>query len=204
MAARNTKGPWLGLASAMILAGSALLLTNQADGQAVQPSMAQAQHNAPQNHAAGTTGKGDALPELSLPDLEDKTHNLNEWRGKVILLNFWASWCPPCQYETPDLIRYQRQYGAAGLQVIGVGLDVPRKLKNFRRTFGMNYPVLVGGERLAARLLTQWGDTKGILPYTVVIAPDGKIVYQRPGIFDDDTFAEVIDPLLEKSKIAGK
>lgn len=146
------------------------------------------------------------LPPIRLPDLQGEVHGLDEWRGKVIILNFWATWCPPCQYETPDLIRYQGQYGARGLQVIGVGLDEARRLGNFRRHYGINYPILVSGETRGAKLMEQWGNRKGIVPYTVVIAPDGHIAYRRSGQFGDTAFEDFVLPLLgsEMMEQAGR
>src|SRR5512143_4098296 len=85
----------------------------------------------PQAMAAGQGMK----PALELPDLDGKTRRLADWGGKVLLVNFWATWCAPCQAEIPSLMRYQEQYGPKGLQIVGVGLDEPIKLRNFRNSF---------------------------------------------------------------------
>jgi len=133
---------------------------------------------------------------LVLPDLSDLSHNLNEWRGKVIILNFWATWCGPCQIEIPHLIRYQDQYAAKGLQIIGVGLDEMKKLRNFVRTVGINYPILRADPENYYPLLNQWGNPFGTLPYTVVIDRQGKFVLMQQGIFSDEAFTEIVLPLL--------
>lgn len=134
---------------------------------------------------------------LSLPDMEGVTHSLAEWHGKVILLNFWASWCAPCQYEIRDLVAWQEKYGARGLQVIGVGVDVAQKLRNVQRTLEMNYPVLVADPSRHSNVMEAWGNRVGTVPHTVVINGEGSVVYLHRGLLSEETFAENILPLLE-------
>jgi thiol-disulfide isomerase/thioredoxin len=78
------------------------------------------------------------LPPLILNDLNGQQQNLYQWHGQIIMLNFWATWCGPCQIEIPDFIDLQVQYADQGLQIIGVGLDEPGKLRNYVRTVGIN------------------------------------------------------------------
>jgi len=137
------------------------------------------------------------LPPLILNDLDGKEHNLYDWHGKVIMLNFWATWCGPCQIEIPDFIAYQNRYADKGLQVIGVGLDEVRKLKNYVRTVGINYPILQADPELQYSLLKQWGNSFGILPFTVVIARDGHFVFMQQGILNQQTFEKIVKPLLD-------
>ncbi|HKJ77628.1 MAG TPA: redoxin domain-containing protein [Gammaproteobacteria bacterium] len=139
-------------------------------------------------------------PGFELPALAGGKRSLEDYKGKVIMLNFWATWCPPCQYETRDFVRYQKRWKEAGLQIVGVGLDRERKLRNFARSFGINYPVLVTDRARGARMLGVWGDDKGILPYTVVIAPDGEIVFSHAGQFSDQLFEDFVRPLLEDGR----
>jgi peroxiredoxin len=136
------------------------------------------------------------IPGFSLPDLDDQLHSLADWKGKVIMLNFWATWCPPCQYEIPEFMRYQKDYGSKGLQIIGIGIDEKRKLSNFVRTFGINYPVLVASEAASGKVLSEWGNRQQILPYTVIIDRDGHIIYIQRGQFGDEEFQEFVLPLL--------
>ena len=137
------------------------------------------------------------LPPLTLPDLQGRNHSLYDWHGKVILLNFWASWCGPCMTELPHLAAWQKRYGDRGLQVIGIGLDDPEKLANVARTLKLPYPILHSPAETAVSRLRQWGDRPGVLPYTVVIGRDGTIVFQRIGIFDDEAFELIVRPLLD-------
>jgi len=138
------------------------------------------------------------LPPLILNDLDGQQHSLYDWHGKVIMLNFWATWCGPCQIEIPDFINYQTDYASKGLQVIGIGLDEVRKLKNYVRTVGINYPILQADPELQYSLLNQWGNPFGVLPFTVIIARDGHLVFMQQGILNQRTFETVVKPLLEK------
>lgn len=143
----------------------------------------------------GITSAGD-LPPLILEDLEGKQRRLHDWHGKVIILNFWASWCGPCQAEIPHLVRYQRTYAGRGLQVIGVGLDERRKVRNVVRTFGIDYPMLLADAGQGRDLLGQWGDPGGVLPFSVVIDRDGRIHFMQIGILDEESFTDHVLPLL--------
>lgn len=136
------------------------------------------------------------LPAFQLPGLDGQSHSLSDWKGKVILLNFWASWCAPCQAEIKDFVRYQDQYGERGLQIVSLGLDEARKLGNVQRTLGINYPVLVADPVNDAGILDDWGNAKQIVPYTVVIGRDGRLNYIHRGQLDDNSFREFVLPLL--------
>jgi thiol-disulfide isomerase/thioredoxin len=136
------------------------------------------------------------LPPLILHDLDGKSHNLYEWHGKVIMLNFWATWCGPCQIEIPDFIDYQARYADKGLQIIGVGLDEKRKLRNFVRTVGINYPILQADPEIQFSLLRHWGNTFAVLPFTVIIGRDGHLVFMQQGIFSREAFTRIVEPLL--------
>ena len=136
------------------------------------------------------------LPPLILNDLKGKEHSLYEWHGQIIMLNFWATWCGPCQIEIPDFIDYQERYRDKGLQIIGIGLDEARKLRNYVRTVGINYPILQADPELQYSLLKQWGNPFGVLPFTVIIARDGHLVFMQQGIFNKQSFDKIVKPLL--------
>lgn len=137
------------------------------------------------------------LPPLILEDLAGQSHNLYDWHGKVILLNFWATWCGPCRIEIPDFIDYQANYADKGLQIIGVGLDDVSKLQSYRRTVGINYPILSADPESQYDLLRQWGNSFGTLPFTVVIGREGQLVFMQQGIFNRDAFTMIVEPLLQ-------
>ena len=135
-------------------------------------------------------------PDLILPDLKGQDRQLNEWYGKVIIVNFWATWCRTCQIEIPDLVKLYLLYADSGFQVIGIGLDDTRKLKNFVRTIGIPYPILHADPKSHYEVLKQWGNVHGILPFSVVIDRDGRIVYRQSGLFSPAIFNEIVLPLL--------
>ncbi|MGJ0493032.1 TlpA family protein disulfide reductase [Methylobacter sp.] len=154
---------------------------------------------AAQAENAKPVNKAWALPALILNDLDGKEHNLYEWRGKVIMLNFWATWCGPCQIEIPYFMKYQQNYAGQGLQIVGIGLDEAQKLRNYARTLGINYPILRAGPEQQYALLNQWGDPSAVLPFTVIIDREGRLVFRQIGVFNDEAFETIVKPLLEES-----
>jgi thiol-disulfide isomerase/thioredoxin len=114
----------------------------------------------------------------------------------VIILNFWASWCGPCLTEIPSLVRYQQEYGEAGLQIIGVAMDEAQKARNVVRSLYINYPVLVADPDDNQGLLGHWGDVRQVLPYSVVIGRDGRIHFTRIGVMDEESFTDNVLPLI--------
>jgi peroxiredoxin len=133
-------------------------------------------------------------PDFSLVALDGKTMRLSDFRGKAVLLNFWATWCGPCKIEMPWLVDLQKQYGAQGLQIVGVAMDDASKedIAKFASDMGVNYPILIGKEAVG-------NDYGGVpaLPETFVIARDGKIVDKIIGIRGKAEFEDVIKKALD-------
>jgi len=132
----------------------------------------------------------------ALPGLDGQLHRLTDWPGKVVVVNFWAGWCGPCQYEIPDLVAFQAAHAAQGLQVIGIGLDTRERLGNVARSLGINYPVLVAGEGPGADLMGLWGNPTGAIPYSVVLDRRGCVTQVRRGPLDEDDLRDDVLPLL--------
>jgi peroxiredoxin len=138
-----------------------------------------------------SSSKEDMAPGFSLPDLGGKTVSLSSFKGKVVILDFWATWCPPCRREIPDFVSLQKLYGSKGLQVVGVALDQPDKVKRFVIDNGMNYPVLIGTEDVVAA----YGGISGI-PTTYILDKKGRIVQRFEGFRSRETFESEVKKLL--------
>jgi thiol-disulfide isomerase/thioredoxin len=130
-----------------------------------------------------------------LPDLNGGPQSLAQWRGQVLVVNFWATWCAPCREEIPGFVRLQERHGARGLQLVGIAVDQPAKVSDFAREFRINYPLLIGGGE-SLELLRNTGNRQAVLPYTVVIDRAGKVVAREPGGLKESRLEGLITPLL--------
>ncbi len=114
------------------------------------------------------------LPEFQLMDVDEKPQSIKQWQGKVVVLNFWATWCPPCRRELPTFKALQEEYGDQGVQFVGVSLDRGELVKDYARIEALNYPQLVGPSK-ALELGQKLGNRMGALPFTVIVDRDGYI-----------------------------
>lgn len=131
----------------------------------------------------------------ALPDLSGQTQSLAQWRGKVIVLNFWAPWCPPCRHEIPGFIRLQERFGTQGLQFVGVALDSVEAVREYVRQAGINYPILLGDYE-GAFLGQAAGNPQGGLPYTLVLGRNGQPVASLLGAVSERRLEAIVRPLL--------
>ncbi len=136
-----------------------------------------------------------SLPEITFPDLDGHPQSLRAWRGKVLLVNFWATWCPPCLREIPYLKELQRRYGDKGLQVVGIALDSPAAVRAYVKRHGIDYPILLGGDQ-GAMLSRELGNRMEVLPFTAVIDRRGKLVLNKAGEIDAAWAKDHLLPLL--------
>lgn len=134
-------------------------------------------------------------PGFVLPDLAGTLHDVNEWNGKVLVVNFWATWCPPCREEMPDFMELQAKYGAQGLQFVGIALDGKQEVIAFVKEMGVDYPILLGAGK-SKEVATSYGDSFGDLPYTVFISRDGLIAATHRGQISRKQTENEILPLL--------
>ena len=133
--------------------------------------------------------------DFSLLDTAGARRHLAEWRGKVVALNFWATWCPPCREEIPHFVELQAHYGDAGLQFVGIALHEAEEVRDFLREFKVNYPSLVGQDEVIA-LAGRLGNAIGALPYTVILDRQGQIAFTRRGPLSKAEAEAVIQNLL--------
>jgi cytochrome c biogenesis protein CcmG/thiol:disulfide interchange protein DsbE len=131
-------------------------------------------------------------PDFTLTDLGDKPLTLSSYRGKVVLLDFWATWCDPCRDEIPRFIALQDKYRDRGLQIIGVSMDdTAEPVREFQERFRMNYPVVMG----SARIGELYGGILG-LPVAFLIGADGRIYSKHLGATDEAVLEKEIVSLL--------
>ena len=124
--------------------------------------------------ASKPAGVGDKRPAFTMADIEGKQRTITEWDSKVLVINFWATWCPPCRKETPAFVELQDQYGEQGLQFVGVAIDEMDNVIDFTDTYGVNYPMLLGNLD-AINVSKAYGNRFGSLPYTVIVDRKGVI-----------------------------
>ena len=134
------------------------------------------------------------LLPVTLPDTFGKSQSLLQWKGKVLLLNFWATWCAPCLEEIPLLIAKQIQYGADGLQIVGIAIDRLPGVQRFMDDLGVNYPVLLA-EKLGMNIMRQYGN-RGALPFSILFNRQGQLVQTRLGIYKAEELESEIKKLL--------
>lgn len=153
------------------------------------------QQPAPESVAESAGPSVEALFAASYPDLNGREQPLAQWRGKVLVVNFWAAWCPPCRTEIPDFIQLQDKYGKQGLQFVGIALDQKDPVQAFADEIGINYPVLLGKES-AAEVARLAGNRLSGLPYTVVIDRQGSVIAGKIGGATLAELEPIIKPLL--------
>ncbi len=143
----------------------------------------------------GLAEVGSRRPDFRLPDLNGVVREVQEWDGQVLVVNFWATWCPPCRREMPDFIALQAQYGERGLQFVGIAIDERAAVADFVQELGVNYPTLIG-QADAMEVGQRLGNTMGALPYTVIVDRQGVLVFAKRGELSREQAEEVILSLL--------
>ncbi len=134
-------------------------------------------------------------PGFTLMDLKDQPRSLNDWNGQVLLINFWATWCPPCVREIPTFNQLYQAYNDKGLTIIGIALDNKQDVIDFIEPMGVQYPILLGDQQ-GIKLTQEYGNDMGILPYTVIIDRRGQIIEKHRGEMSFEEAERLIKPLL--------
>ena len=136
-----------------------------------------------------------AFEATELPGLDGQPQSLRQWRGKVVVVNFWATWCTPCREELPVFIRLQERHGGRGLQFVGIAVDVPTRVKPYARELGINFPILVAG-LAGIELARVMGNRAAVLPYTVIAGRDGAIAGRHVGAYTEANLEPLLQGLL--------
>ena len=118
--------------------------------------------------------------DVSFKDITDTSRSLSEWKGKILVLNFWATWCAPCRHEIPELNAVQKKYADRNVEIIGLAYDDKAAIKRFTSIIPIDYQVLVGDEEVIELSMT-YGNVMSILPYTIFIDTEGRIFDIKEG-----------------------
>ena len=127
--------------------------------------------------------------------VDGKVQPFEQWRGKVLVINFWATWCAPCREEIPGFIKFQERYGTAGVQFVGVAIDQKERVAPYAKDMGINYPLVLGGTE-TMEFARQLGNHATVLPYTLILDRAGKVVASQIGIVRPEKLETIIRPLL--------
>ncbi len=131
----------------------------------------------------------------TLHTLDGTPQTLAGLRGRILVINYWATWCAPCREEIPLFVRLQREYAARNVQFVGIAVDQVDKVRDFAREFSINYPLLIAGLD-AVELSRKAGNKAGVLPYTLVLDRSGKITARLVGRISEARMREQLTPLL--------
>lgn len=133
--------------------------------------------------------------DFVLTDMDGNRRHIDEWRDKVIILNFWATWCAPCLEEIPMFIELQQRYRASGVQFIGIALQDAEEVRGYSEAVNIPYPLLFGGDEVI-KIGRQYGNEIGAIPYTVMVDREGKIAFQKRGALSKSEAEQSILALL--------
>jgi thiol-disulfide isomerase/thioredoxin len=151
-----------------------------------------------QSEERAASNEGEAVLALVLPDVDGRQQALAQWRGKVLVVNFWATWCAPCREEMPHFIAAQAKDGGKGLQFVGIAVDQVDKVREFAREIRLNYPALIGGLG-AIELSKALGNQLAALPFTIVLDRSGRVAHTQLGPLK----AAQLDALLDRLLVAA-
>ena len=139
------------------------------------------------------------LPAFNYIDTTGEIRHSTEWADNIIVLNFWATWCPPCRKEMPLFVELQEKYEKENVKFVGIAIDEEKAVKQFGETYGLNYPSLVG-DITATTLSLDLGNRYQALPFTVIAEPDGKIVLRHMGEITREQLEPKIKAMIENNR----
>jgi len=149
----------------------------------------------PGTGSTDTAGTTDQLLNLALPDAAGGNQALRQWRGKLLVVNFWATWCPPCREEMPGFSRLQDKFSAKGTQFVGIAIDNADKVHEFSLQTPIAYPLLVGSPEQLMAIMSGLGNMAGGLPFTAIIGRDGTLRQTHLGLWKESALETVLADL---------
>lgn len=153
-------------------------------------------YNAPPVGSDSTAAQStQAFYASTLPDASNMPQAFEQWRGKIVVVNFWATWCPPCREEMPELSQLHTQYRDQNVVVLGIASETVAQIEDFARTTPVSYPLLAG-DMQAMDLSASLGNDKSVLPYTVILDSNGNIAKSYFGRINKALLEQSILPLL--------
>jgi len=135
------------------------------------------------------------LMAAQLPDTKGQKRTLEQWRGQVLVVNFWATWCTPCRQEIPEFIKVQEKWASRGVQVVGIAIDNNDQVRPYAAQLKINYPILIAGPD-GIELARQAGNRIGGLPFTVILNRQGGLAHTQLGGVNEQKLEALVRPLL--------
>lgn len=179
----NSLKPWLAIASVALLAAIAVYLRSFSD-------------EAPRATPI-VTNPGISIYDLELDNLQGKRESLSQWRGKILVVNYWATWCHPCREEMPSFSRLQEKYRANSVQFVGISIDTASKIIEFQKTTPVAYPLLIG-DMNAMESSAKFGNTLLALPFTAVFDKQGKLFSTKLGRLAESDLEKQLEELISR------
>lgn len=174
----------------------ALALASAGAGLALSVWLRPAAPVAPAAAGVEALAVGDRRLDATLPDRDGHRRQLSDWDGKLVVLNFWASWCGPCREEMPMLDAARSRHAAAGVEIIGVAAEEAEPALAFLREHPVAYPILIDAPGTGPDLSLRFGNTRSVLPFNVLIGRDGRVLAQRMGNMNEAAFEAWLAPHL--------
>jgi thiol-disulfide isomerase/thioredoxin len=181
-------GPWLPAVNRRLQAGVFLVV-------AAVAGIAGYYFNRASLISPAAEGAAQRLLSASLPDLSGKPQTFAQWRGKLLVVNFWATWCTPCREEIPVLMKAQIQYASNGVKIVGIALDNADKVRDYAREMRIDYALLIGGMETLG-MAKELGNRAGVLPFTVILDRSGRVVHAHAGALTEALLSAILTPLL--------
>lgn len=139
------------------------------------------------------------MPDMVFSTLAGKEAKVSDWRGQVLVLNFWATWCPPCREEMPAFSAVNTKLSGKSVQFVGIGIDTPDNILLFQKTTPVSYPLFIAGYD-TLKLTAELGNKSLSLPFTLILDREGKIVLTHQGKLDEPALQQHLAPLLADKK----